>query len=615
MSVEDNSVTISFVNLCYEVSKKEGPLFRRKKVVKCLLKDVSGTIKPGEMTALMGPSGAGKSTLLDVLAGRKTESKTSSIKGTILFNGAPRTGMLKKLSGYVEQEDILIGTLRVKDLLLYSAELTFPESTSFEEKNNRVEELITLLDLNSCAEAIIGTDENRGISGGQAKRVCIAIELLHKPKILYLDEPTSGLDSNTSYEVMKTVRKICDSGVTVICTIHQPSPEIYELFENIHLLVAGETVYNGHARNSAVRYFEALGFPYVSNSNPAEYLIKVINGQIKNVNNSAKADKSFFVDMFRKSPLYECRKESALQKAPHKGPQKKVLDSSKPVQNSVQFSAKVIMKRQNKINQTNPTFLLRKFVVTLLVAGVFASVYQGPSTNDQGIRAIFSVIVLCVVLLIMLASEYIEEYIVERAFVFKERNTGKYSGFVYFASKPILELPFLVTRTLVFSLIIYFACDLRSNVECFFYFVLVFYMAHELSHSSAQLFTAISPTRDVAAMLVMQVCLIFAVFSGFFITERNIPDYLMWIYYLSPAHYAIAGLVINNFEDETKYIGNVSASKYGSGTGSEIISGIGYPTDGFLSSKWNNFILLVVIAVIVRSCACLAIIYARPIRR
>lgn len=185
------AVPVTFQDVRYTV--------KVKKAEKHILDGVSGTMPAGQMTALMGPSGSGKTTLLDVLAGRKTSGK---IAGEVLFAGQQLSRKsLRNLTGYVEQFDTLIGELTVTQMLQYTAELKLPPSTTKQAKAERVASVIQKLGLASCADTTIGGVLKRGISGGQAKRVNIALALITQPRVLFLDEPTSGLDSHMANEV------------------------------------------------------------------------------------------------------------------------------------------------------------------------------------------------------------------------------------------------------------------------------------------------------------------------------------------------------------------------------------------------------------------------------
>ncbi|VAI90448.1 unnamed protein product [Triticum turgidum subsp. durum] len=185
-----------------------------------LLKGVSGSFKPGVLTALMGVSGAGKTTLMDVLAGRKTGGY---IEGDISISGYPKKQeTFARISGYCEQNDIHSPNVTVYESLVYSAWLRLPSD---------IEQVMELVELNTLRDALVGLPGVNGLSTEQRKRLTIAVELVANPSIIFMDEPTSGLDARAAAIVMRTVRNTVDTGRTVVCTIHQPSIDIFEAFD------------------------------------------------------------------------------------------------------------------------------------------------------------------------------------------------------------------------------------------------------------------------------------------------------------------------------------------------------------------------------------------------
>ncbi|KAJ6299481.1 hypothetical protein OIU76_020446 [Salix suchowensis] len=212
-----------------------------------------GYAEPGRIMAIMGPSGSGKSTLLDSLAGRL--SRNVIMTGNVLFNGKKR----RQDAGvaYVTQEDVLLGTLTVRETITYSANLRLPDTMTKEEIDDVVEGTISEMGLQDCSDRMVGNWHLRGISGGEKKRLSIAIEILTRPRLLFLDEPTSGLDSASSFFVIQTLRNIARDGRTIISSIHQPSSEVFALFDDLFLLSGGETVYFGDARMTVEFFAEA----------------------------------------------------------------------------------------------------------------------------------------------------------------------------------------------------------------------------------------------------------------------------------------------------------------------------------------------------------------------
>ncbi|GJN28601.1 hypothetical protein PR202_gb16803 [Eleusine coracana subsp. coracana] len=194
-----------------------------------ILKGVSGSFRPGVLTALMGMSGAGKTTLMDVLAGRKTGGYS---EGTIRISGyQKKQETFCRVFGYCEQSDIHSPHLTVFETLLFSSWLRLPSDTDSITRKLIVVDVLELLELTSLQGAHVGYAGVNGLSSEQRKRITIAVELVANPSIIFMDEPTSGLDARASAIVMRTVRNLADAGRTVVCTIHQPSIDIFETFD------------------------------------------------------------------------------------------------------------------------------------------------------------------------------------------------------------------------------------------------------------------------------------------------------------------------------------------------------------------------------------------------
>ena len=204
---------------------------------KDILNGIAGGCKSGEVLAVMGPTGAGKTTLLTCLAHRM------SYTGRVTYGTETWNLNLKRKVGFVEQEDIVLPALTVRQSLKFSAALRLPGSMTEAQKMERVEEVISMLRLNKCSDTKVGTVDSRGISGGERKRLCIATELLANPAIIFFDEPTSGLDSSMALVVAKCMKQIAvGGGLSIITTIHQPNSQVFAQFDNLLLLDDGFTV-------------------------------------------------------------------------------------------------------------------------------------------------------------------------------------------------------------------------------------------------------------------------------------------------------------------------------------------------------------------------------------
>ena len=271
MEKVSTGTTFSWHHVNYQVPFKGGPLH--------LLNDISGIVKPGHLTALMGSSGAGKTTLLDVLSRRKTIGK---VEGRMYLNGEALLSDFERITGYCEQMDIHQPAVTVRESLRFSAYLRQDPSVPKEEKDEYVEQIIQLLEMDDIADAQIGeVEKGAGISVEERKRLTIGVELVAKPKLIFLDEPTSGLDAQSSYNIVRFIRKLADAGWPVLCTIHQPSSILFEHFDHLLLLVrGGRTAYYGEIGPDArtmINYFESHGGPKCApDANPAEYILEVV---------------------------------------------------------------------------------------------------------------------------------------------------------------------------------------------------------------------------------------------------------------------------------------------------------------------------------------------------
>ena len=276
---QQGGIHLDAVNIRYEVTRlapDTTPLDRvlgraRTETVQ-IIRDANVAIRPGELIALMGPSGAGKSSLLNLLSGR-----VKPTAGEVRVNGrAQDPSAMRHILNYIPQDDTLFESLTPRTLLMYQAELQLPHLETHAARLQHVDRVLRMLDITKCADTVIGEEGSRGISGGQRKRVSIAMGFLSDPRLLFLDEPTSGLDSNTAQEVVEILRSLVEeSSRTIVCTIHQPSWQIFSLFDRLILLDSGAIVYDGPVSETQAAFSHA-GFPTPTNYNPADHFMMTL---------------------------------------------------------------------------------------------------------------------------------------------------------------------------------------------------------------------------------------------------------------------------------------------------------------------------------------------------
>ena len=248
-----------------------------------ILNGVSGYCEPGSVTALMGATGSGKTTLLSALANRLEAPTRLSTASRIRYGGEAWSKSLKRLVGFVEQDDIVVPELTVRQTLRFAARLRLPADTedSALKLERRVNEVIDQLALGKCVDTPIGNGEAaHGVSGGERKRVCIASELLAEPRLLFLDEPTSGLDSETALVLVRSLRRLAaEEGVTIVCSIHQPNSQVFTNFQQLCFLHAGRMVFFGEAQAASLAHFSGLvGSKCPAHYNPPDWYMELAVG-------------------------------------------------------------------------------------------------------------------------------------------------------------------------------------------------------------------------------------------------------------------------------------------------------------------------------------------------
>ncbi|WVZ88192.1 hypothetical protein U9M48_034739, partial [Paspalum notatum var. saurae] len=273
-------LAISFQDVNYYVEtpmemREHGYMERRLQ----LLHNITGAFQPGVLSALMGVTGAGKTTLLDVLAGRKTGGV---IEGDIRIGGYPKVQQtFARISGYCEQTDVHSPQITVGESVAYSAWLRLPTEIVSKTRNEFVNQVLETIELDQIRDALVGIPGVNGLSTEQRKRLTIAVELVSNPSIIFMDEPTSGLDARAAAIVMRAIKNVTDTGRTVVCTIHQPSIEIFEAFDELMLMKrGGKLIYAGplgHHSCKVIQYFQAIpGVPKIKdNYNPSTWMLEV----------------------------------------------------------------------------------------------------------------------------------------------------------------------------------------------------------------------------------------------------------------------------------------------------------------------------------------------------
>ncbi|XP_029931817.1 ATP-binding cassette sub-family G member 2-like isoform X1 [Myripristis murdjan] len=552
-----HGATVSFHNIHYAV-RQGGGCLRRGATTKDILIDLNGVMKPG-LNAIMGATGSGKSSFLDVLAARKDPA---GLSGEVLIDGAPQPPNFKCLSGYVVQDDVVMGTLTVRENFSFSAALRLPSSISQKEKEEKVNRLIQELGLTKVADSKVGTQLIRGISGGERKRTNIGMELIIDPSVLFLDEPTTGLDASTANSVLLLLKRMASHGRTIILSIHQPRYAIYRLFDSLTLLVNGKQVYHGPAQ-TALDYFADIGYTCEPHNNPADFFLDVINGDstavafssadkddpdADAVSTSRRGIEDNLVQEYRSSSHYKQTKAELERIVMGKE------TSSRPPSRTITYNTgfftqfRWVLKRTFRNLMLNPQTSIAQVAVTLFLALVVGAIFFDVQDDRSGLQNRFGALFFITVNQCFSSVSSAELFITERKLFIHEYISGYYRVSVYFLTKILSDIITLRTiPAIIFSCVAYFMIGFKATVDAFFTFMVSVAL---VAYTATSMTMAISADQSVVAIanIFMTITFVFMmIFAGLLVNLPSIASWLAWLKYFSIPRYGLAALQINEF--------------------------------------------------------------------
>ncbi|XP_069147551.1 pleiotropic drug resistance protein 2 [Solanum lycopersicum] len=533
-----------------------------------LLRNVSGAFRPGVLTALVGVSGAGKTTLMDVLAGRKTEG---SIEGSISISGYPKNqSTFARISGYCEQNDIHSPHVTVYESLVYSAWLRLSPDVKKQTRKNFVEEVMDLVELNSLRDSLVGLPGVDGLSTEQRKRLTIAVELVANPSIVFMDEPTSGLDARAAAIVMRTVRNTVDTGRTVVCTIHQPSIDIFEAFDELLLMKrGGQVIYAGplgHHSHLLIEYFQSVpGVPEIKEGiNPATWMLDVSSPAVEA---QLQVD---FADIYANSELYRRNQELIKELSiPAPGSQ----DLHFPTKFSQPFfeQCKACFWKQHLSYWRHPQYNAIRFAMTAMIGVIFGIIFWNKGnqlSKQQDLLNIVGAIYAAVMFLGGTNTSTVQSVVaIERTVFYREKAAGMFSALPYAFAQVVIETIYIAIQTFIYSLILFTMIGFQWTVGKFFLFYFFVFMCFVYFTMYGMMLVALTPNYHIAAIVMSFFLSFWNLFSGFVISRTQIPIWWRWYYWGSPVAWTIYGLVTSQVGDKSNLIeipgsGEVSLKSY-----------------------------------------------------
>lgn len=527
-----NTSVFTWKNLCYTVDTPSGP--------RQLLDDIQGWVKPGTLGALMGSSGAGKTTLMDVLAQRKTEG---TITGSILVDGRPLPVSFQRSTGYCEQLDVHEPYATVREALEFSALLRQSRDIPDEEKLQYVDTVIDLLELHDLEHSLIGR-VGAGLSVEQRKRVTIGVELVAKPSILiFLDEPTSGLDGQAAFNTLRFLKKLAGAGQAVLCTIHQPSAQLFAQFDTLLLLTkGGKTVYFGDIGENATTikdYFQRNGAPCPSYANPAEHMIDVVSGSLS----KGRDWHQVWLDSPEHSAVVN-ELDHMIQEAASKPPG--TSDDGHEFAATSWTQTKLVTNRMNIALYRNTEYVMNKFALHIGSAlfNGFTFWMIGDSVTDlqNVLFTVFNFIFVAPGVIAQLQPLFIER---RDIFETREKKSKMYHWAPFVTGLIVSEIPYLIICAVFYFVCWYYTAGLPSdsNKAGAVFFVMLMY---ELMYTGIGQFVAAYTPNAVFASLVNPLLIGTLIsFCGVLVPYAQVNVFWRyWIYYLNPFTYLMGSLLV-----------------------------------------------------------------------
>ena len=516
-----NCITLEWTKIFYSLPAKK----------KTILNGVSGSAKCGEITVIMGPSGSGKTSLLNVLACRIQDERNVDLQGKVFVNQKRRNEKtFTNFIGYVEQQDSLFPFLTVVETLSLAAK--------FNGNNVNIQHIIFQMSLEKSQNTMVGNEKVRGLSGGEKKRVAIAVQLLKNPTVLLLDEPTSGLDSFQALVIFQNLQNLAKLGQTIIASIHQPSSILMQKIDNLVLLSEGYTVYSGPYQD-VLCHFEYLGFVCQSNYNPAEFILDLvsIDYSSEEQRNASETQIQKLVTNWRTQETFYSTE---------------VICNLYPTAKHSNSSFSLLLWR-SWVNSIRNTFAFKiKLGTSIFFALVLGAIYS-KSTNDQsGIQD--KIGILFFISINMAFSNVIgiiNLFVHEKLLVQKEIKSGFYSLPAYYISKILIEIPFTLISPIIFSLIIYWMVGLNSQIDCFFMFLLIIIIESIVAMFMGIFVSGLSSSIEIATAIAPPLNIVFFMFAGVFINLKNLPKWLQFFPKISFIHWVFESLAINQFKGQT----------------------------------------------------------------
>lgn len=519
-----------------------------------LLDNVTGHLRTGEVMALMGPSGSGKTTLLNVLAQRGIPPKAKWTGSVHTESFTVTAKNIKNFSSYVEQEDSLIGSLTVRETIDFAAKMSDASrgQENATHRKDRVDEIIQMLGLTNQANTKVGTPLQKGISGGQKRRLSVAAQMITHPLVLFLDEPTLGLDSTAAHSVVATIKQAAKQfNMMVIVLIHQPLTTTFNLFDKVLFMSRGSTVFNGYV-NDVIPYFASVGCSIPDHFNPSDYILDLINTDFSD----AAEDVDHKVRLERVEQLKAAWPNLSLAELKESMESQSLTVDESPtarpgIMNMVTTNLKQTWFLTQRLWIKSRRDILAYYVriaMYLALAILMGTVWLRLGSGQKNIQPFINALFYSGAFMSFMSVAYIPAYIEDYQLYKKEHLNGLYLPFAFVVSNFIIGLPFIFIIAVLFSVVTYFMCNFRHSGSGFWYYVMWLFLDLVAAELMTILLSTLFPVFVVALALTAFANGLWMAVGGFLVSLNVLNVFWYYTFYwVNYQRYVFQGMMFNQF--------------------------------------------------------------------
>ncbi|KAL8695849.1 MAG: hypothetical protein Q9224_003117 [Gallowayella concinna] len=531
------TIEVNLQNYSLDIQKRTWFLRRSEK--KSILKSINTTFQPSILNVIMGPSGSGKTSLLNLMADRLRDSlsTTYQTKGDLKFNNAiPSTEVIRSICSYVcQDDDALFPCLTVRENLQFAAALRLPTHFSRSQKRERADSVLFKMGLRDCADNLVGDDLVKGISGGEKRRVTIAIQILADPQILLLDEPTSGLDAFTASSIMTVLKGLAEEGRTLIFTIHQARSDLFSHFGSILLLARGGSPVFAGKGSDMLPHLASLGFHCPTTTNPADFALDLITVNLQHADKeiaTREKVRSLISDWdISQPPIAHTTSQISVPAE---------LGSLARSSTSFTIAFPVLLQRSFLNFRRSPTALIARTTQVLAFAVVLTLFFAPLQSNTYSIQSRLGFIQEIAALYFVGMLQNVAVYPTEKAVFYREHDDNAYSVASFFLTYTVLEVPFEILTSLLFALLIVIVAGLPRTLPLFFIVAFNCFAIVSCGESVGIMFSTLFAHTGFAVNVTSVFLSLATTMGG--VMSLHIPAFLQAWNHLSPIKWSLGNL-------------------------------------------------------------------------